>query len=466
MAFCSDCQSEFPDNSSFCGYCGGRLIATADNSIAVEDSAGYEHDVDLTPPATQARVPVYGPIFENPFALIGLPVDASVRDIRERIERMEMDARLGVSREASQAALTRARQMLADAHQRIECELLGEWVGSESYGHCAEDHDYALGVTKIVLDRSRGGTPHDVARAIRAWAGVVAHPDVQAAVNARATALGLDPANDPLAEILGRSIIPALVSHSLDGEPFPEPDIARAVTVADIDVHASAEVIAQHVERVTGDSESMDALTVEEVSDLVDNVIATAEELEEAAPHISRRMVTSLATAVNATAWVRANDGDLTASEAILADLASSDLPEAERVETMTDLTRIREALTRSSATPSGGGGSGPAIIGTEGLTVAEVIDEVERGGRFVIFEYVMSFVIFSTKRPSDVYFIKAGENPLAKGWGFVLITLILGWWGIAGFFWTLGALYTNLSGGRDVTAEVMATVSTQVGRS
>ncbi len=466
MAFCYDCQTEVPDNSSFCGHCGGRLTATDDDSVAVGEIGGSEPDVDLTPPAAQARMPVYGPIFENPFALIGSPVDAPVRDIRERIERMEMDARLGVSREASQAALTRARQMLDDAHQRIECELLGEWAGSESYGHCAEDHDYALGVTKVLLDRSRGGTPDDVARAIRAWAGVVEHPDVQTAVNARATALGLDPADDPLAEILGRSIIPALVSHSLDGEPFPEPDIARAVTVADIDVHASAEVIAQHVERATGDSGSMDALTVEEVSDLVDNVIATAEELEEAAPRISRRIVASLAAAVNKTAWVRANEGDLTAAEAILGDLAGSDLAEAEQVETYADLTQLREIIEQSGAKPSGGGGSGPAIIGTEGMTVAEVIDEVERGGRFVIFEYVMSFVIFSTKRPSDVYFIKAGENPLAKGWGFGLITLILGWWGIAGFFWTLGALYTNLSGGRDVTAAVMASASTQVGRS
>ena len=467
MAFCSDCQTEFPDNSSFCGYCGGRLTATDDDSVAVEEIGGSEPSVDLTPPATQAREPLFGPIFENPFALIGSAVDASVRDIRERIERLEMDARLGVSREVSKSALARVRQMLDDAHRRIECELLGEWAGSESYGHCAEDHDYALEVTKVLLDRSRGGTPDEVARAIRAWAGVAGHPDVQTAVTARATALGLDPAGDPLPSILGRSIIPALVSRSLDGASSPSPDVARAVTLAGLDVQAAAEIIAQHVERATGDSGCMDALTVEEVSDLVDNVIATVEELEEAAPQISRRIVASLAATVNATAWVRANDGDLTAAEAILADLASSDLPEAERVETMTDLTQIREAVTRSSATPSGGGGSQGAISGTEGLTVAEVVDEIQRGGRFVMFEYVISVILMTSKQGSDVYFIKAGENPLAKGWGFVLITLLLGWWGIPfGPIYTLGSLFTNLNGGRDVTAEVMASASTQVGRS
>ena len=83
----------------------------------------------------------------------------------------------------------------------------------------------------------------------------------------------------------------------------------------------------------------------------------------------------------------------------------------------------------------------------------------MELGGRFVVYEYCVSIVIMTFRRPSDIYFIRAGERSVA-GFGFTLLTLFLGWWGFPwGPIYTIGVLITNLSGGKDVTAEVVASL-------
>jgi len=97
-------------------------------------------------------------------------------------------------------------------------------------------------------------------------------------------------------------------------------------------------------------------------------------------------------------------------------------------------------------------------IIGVEGLTNEQVNDEIGRGGRFVMYQYCISVLVMTFKRPSNIYFMKAGERSFGKGIGFSLMTLLLGWWGIPwGPIYTIQSLWVNFSGGRDVTKEIMA---------
>ncbi|HEY6161795.1 MAG TPA: hypothetical protein VI112_11240, partial [Bacteroidia bacterium] len=92
-------------------------------------------------------------------------------------------------------------------------------------------------------------------------------------------------------------------------------------------------------------------------------------------------------------------------------------------------------------------------IRNIEGLTVAQVNEEVANGARFVVFEYAISVLVMSFKRPSDIYYLRPGESHWGKSIGFTLTSFILGWWGIPwGLVYTPMALYTNLSGGKDVT--------------
>lgn len=96
-------------------------------------------------------------------------------------------------------------------------------------------------------------------------------------------------------------------------------------------------------------------------------------------------------------------------------------------------------------------------IRGIDGLSVGQVQDEVRDGARFVIFGYAMSFLVVTLRRSSDVHFIRPGKSTFGAGLPYTLLSLMLGWWGFPwGLIYTPTVVVQNLSGGRDVTAEVM----------
>jgi hypothetical protein len=102
-------------------------------------------------------------------------------------------------------------------------------------------------------------------------------------------------------------------------------------------------------------------------------------------------------------------------------------------------------------------------IVGIEGMTGNELKAEVERGAKFVIFQYCISIVIMTFKRPSSIYFVRVGESALGKGLVFSTISFLLGWWGIPwGPIYTIQSLITNFQGGKDVTQDVLASLAGQ----
>ena len=97
-------------------------------------------------------------------------------------------------------------------------------------------------------------------------------------------------------------------------------------------------------------------------------------------------------------------------------------------------------------------------IKGLEGLSDHEINLELQNGAKFVVYQYCISIILMTFKRSSDIHFIRAGESGFKYGIGWTLLTLIVGWWGIPwGPIYSIGAIFNNLSGGKDVTAEVMA---------
>ena len=102
-------------------------------------------------------------------------------------------------------------------------------------------------------------------------------------------------------------------------------------------------------------------------------------------------------------------------------------------------------------------------IVGVEGMSVGDLQLELQRGGRFVIFQYCVSIIILTFKRPSSIYFVKGGESAVGKGLVFSLISFLFGWWGITwGPIYTIQSLIVNFRGGRDVTQEVIASLTIQ----
>jgi hypothetical protein len=100
-------------------------------------------------------------------------------------------------------------------------------------------------------------------------------------------------------------------------------------------------------------------------------------------------------------------------------------------------------------------------IIGLEGRTDADINRELERGAKFVIFQYTISIIVMTFRRSSDIYYIPAGSSGFARGLPFVLISFLLGWWGIPwGPVYTIGSLANNLSGGKNVTKELIRAIN------
>ncbi|MCP4133986.1 MAG: hypothetical protein GY754_23650 [bacterium] len=92
------------------------------------------------------------------------------------------------------------------------------------------------------------------------------------------------------------------------------------------------------------------------------------------------------------------------------------------------------------------------------GMSHENLREELYQGAKFVTFEYCISLIIISLKFNSSTYFIIQGERTAGKSFGYSLISLLFGWWGIPwGPVYTIKSLINNFSGGKDVTAEFSA---------
>jgi len=102
-------------------------------------------------------------------------------------------------------------------------------------------------------------------------------------------------------------------------------------------------------------------------------------------------------------------------------------------------------------------------INGIEGLSTVEINQELQRGGKFVFYQYCISLIVVTFRRSSDVYFIKSDESDVKKGLGWSLLTFLLGWWGFPwGPIYSVGSLATNFKGGKNVTNEILEVVNSQ----
>jgi len=97
-------------------------------------------------------------------------------------------------------------------------------------------------------------------------------------------------------------------------------------------------------------------------------------------------------------------------------------------------------------------------IKNIEGLRVSEIQAMVNNGGKFVIFPYTVSIVIMTFKRSSSIYFIRPDESSFKHSYKHIALNGVMGWWGIPwGPIYTIQSIYQQLSGGKDVTAAIMA---------
>ena len=96
-------------------------------------------------------------------------------------------------------------------------------------------------------------------------------------------------------------------------------------------------------------------------------------------------------------------------------------------------------------------------VRGVEGLELEYIENEINsNGARFIYFPYCISVIAFTFSLNSKIYFIRRNEKPIRKGWIYLIISVILGWWGIPwGPIRTISAI-KNAFTGKDVTEYIM----------
>ncbi|MCB0429107.1 MAG: hypothetical protein H6585_11935 [Flavobacteriales bacterium] len=91
-------------------------------------------------------------------------------------------------------------------------------------------------------------------------------------------------------------------------------------------------------------------------------------------------------------------------------------------------------------------------------MNAATLRRELDRGARFVQYQYCVSIILMTFKRGTDLYYIPPGESAVVKGLPWTFLSLVLGWWGIPwGPIYTIGSLASNLTGGKDLTNDIGA---------
>jgi hypothetical protein len=97
-------------------------------------------------------------------------------------------------------------------------------------------------------------------------------------------------------------------------------------------------------------------------------------------------------------------------------------------------------------------------LAGARPLFPEEIRARVAAGARLVRFEFCASVLFFTLRRQSPVYLTESWQERYLRGVGYSLLGLLLGPWAVPwGLIWTPRAIWMNLTGGIDETADVLA---------
>ena len=101
-------------------------------------------------------------------------------------------------------------------------------------------------------------------------------------------------------------------------------------------------------------------------------------------------------------------------------------------------------------------------VVGLEDKTDKEIRELLNAGGKVVYFPYILSFILYTANNSSKLFYIAPNESAFSSyGYKYFLISLLFGWWGIPfGPIYTIGAFFTILFGGTDITEEVLETIN------
>jgi len=97
-----------------------------------------------------------------------------------------------------------------------------------------------------------------------------------------------------------------------------------------------------------------------------------------------------------------------------------------------------------------------PMVIHSAGASTEEMLADVPRGGRFVVYRWAVGFLLVFIAQWSKITWIPPGQDPRIPGIGCTILTVTLGLWSPLAWPEVFTALRNNLNGGCDVTDETV----------
>jgi hypothetical protein len=315
------------------------------------------------PFGTDVRVPLTVLLNENPFHVLGLPLTANPRDVRRRLDDMEMDVALSGTGVHDRAALVRAARTLEDPAQRIECELFCRWAEEPRFAYAAGHHDVAIESTRRVMDRQQTSSSGDGASAIAAWSATLGDEAVADVIRQRCSDLGIEPTkNWPWTEI-GSSVLSPIIGRTLESarggwDQATEAEqtsvaqrewLAACVQLADsvskldpTNVQPAAEALAGQIETATMRNGRFTELTPEESQSTISALDEAARRIEITAPDAAGRIRSRLTETIDRKAARLFSEGRKAEAESLLVALLNAGISEADRIKIRHDLRSVR----------------------------------------------------------------------------------------------------------------------------
>lgn len=94
-------------------------------------------------------------------------------------------------------------------------------------------------------------------------------------------------------------------------------------------------------------------------------------------------------------------------------------------------------------------------------MTDEEIAREIFVGGRFVQYPWCVSFILMSLRRASSVRFLRRDQDGFGAAFGYSLLSLFFGWWGMPwGLIYTPLCIFHSATGGKDVTQEILTNLT------
>jgi hypothetical protein len=223
----------------------------------------------------------------NPFRVLALPLEADARSVRDRVDELEMAARLNGDTSFDRTSLLQAAAALKDPDERVVAELFSPWKGTHYFGAVAEPHDTALDWANWITANPTGITPQHARDAARAWGALLEDQSSATAYEARARALGVSSSRAQLVPIVAEGGLARVVRRCLDSAPDSSLAILEALErlASDVGGPLQLEALRPALERLAQDDRPLSMGDVERCGkglEYLDDDSQAFTELEEA----------------------------------------------------------------------------------------------------------------------------------------------------------------------------------------